>query len=61
MIVMVCMVRQSSLSFNMGPYALLLGVLAQAIRSVWSGVLGHSQNHPPLRFPFLLLRELNSL
>jgi predicted hotdog family 3-hydroxylacyl-ACP dehydratase len=58
---MVCMVRQSSLSFNTGPYALLLGVLAQAIRSVWSGVLAHSQNHPPLRFPFLLLRELNPL
>jgi hypothetical protein len=59
--VMVCVVRQSSLSFNTGPYALLLGVLAQAIRSVCSGVLGHSQNHPPLRFPFLLLRKLNPL
>jgi hypothetical protein len=55
------MVRQSSSSRIFGPHALLLGVLAQAIRSVWSGVLGHSQNHPPVEIPFPLPRELNPL
>jgi hypothetical protein len=61
MMMMVCMVRQSRSSFDTGPYALFYGVLAQAIRSVWSDILGPSQNHPPLRFPFLLLHELNPL
>jgi hypothetical protein len=56
---MLCMGRQSSLSFNTGPHALLLGIPVQAIRYVWSGVLVDSQNHPPVRFPFLLRRVLN--